>query len=735
MAKSKNKKSKKDHKGLPDNFISTAIALIIGAIALLMFIAFFGFGGALPEGILNTGKWLFGKAAYILPFVMGYVVFEIFRSEHDEAPNSLFIGAGILTILLAALFHVFADNTDIFSTTDFHSGGGLFGYLISGLVLVKFFTKTVAAIILVIATLIAAAFLLDMTVKQLLGPVFGRFKKSSVRYGSVDLSKDDKDEDSVNAKTMKAAKIFNAKDFKLREGVPVKAGLADAVIPKKTTSAESKDALTTVSDPNWKFPSLELLSAKQDQADAGDVKGNAAIIQDTLGDFGVAVEMEGANIGPRVTQYELKPSSGVRLTKITSLENNIALNLAAESIRIEAPIPGKRAVGIEVPNRKGANVMLRSILEEDAWTRAKGPLSFVIGRDIAGEPSVVDLSEMPHMLIAGATGSGKSVMINTLLTSLLYRNTPADLKLILVDPKQVELTPYNDIPHLLTPVITQPEQTLSALKWAVAEMERRYKLLADAGKRDIKGYNQAKKEEEMPYIVIVIDELADLMMVAARDVEALIVRIAQKARAVGIHLVLATQRPSVDVITGLIKANIPARIAFTVTSQVDSRTILDSVGAEKLLGKGDMLLSTPRLPKPKRIQAAFTSEDEAEKIMDSIREQRPPEYNDEVVSQPVKIGDRPGFGSPMGDSGPGDDSMYEEAVRTVIEGGKASSSLLQRRLRVGYARAARLIETMEEQGIVGPPDGSRPREVLVSSIEDVFGGGEDDQTSEDDIEF
>ena len=335
---------------------------------------------------------------------------------------------------------------------------------------------------------------------------------------------------------------------------------------------------------------------------------------------------------------------------------------------------------------------------------------------------MADLARMPHLLVAGQTGSGKSVMINDILTSLLYRNSPSDLKLILVDPKTVELTPYNDIPHLLTPVITEPEKCISALKWAVAEMERRYRTLSEQKKRNIGEYNSIKGIEGMPYIVIVIDELADLMMMAARDVEALIVRIAQKARAVGIHLILATQRPSVDVITGLIKANVPARIAFTTASQVDSRTIIDQIGAEKLLGMGDMLLSTADMPKPKRVQAAFISDGETVKVTDFIREQRAPDYNDEVVSQPVVIG-KGGVVADMGDSGGADDDMFRDAVRVVIENKKASTSLLQRRLRIGYGRAARLIEEMEEQGIIGQADGSRPREVLVSSLDQVFGGG------------
>ncbi len=373
-----------------------------------------------------------------------------------------------------------------------------------------------------------------------------------------------------------------------------------------------------------------------------------------------------------------------------------------------------------MPNVKSATVRLSSILTSTEWQKLKSPLSFAVGKDISGMPIVADLDNMPHLLVAGQTGSGKSVIINSILTSMLYRNSPADLKLILVDPKRVELTPYNDIPHLLSPVIVEPEKCISALKWAVAEMERRYRALAEEKKRNISEYNNLKKEEGMPYIVIVIDELADLMMMAARDVEALIVRIAQKARAVGIHLVVATQRPSVDVITGLIKNNIPARIAFAVPSQIDSRTIIDQMGAEKLLGQGDMLFTTAEMSKPKRVQGAFIGEEEVNKVADFIRMQRPPQYDEEVVSQPVQLNGKGGVVAGGGQDA--DDDMWKDAVQVVIDNHKASTSLLQRRLRIGYGRAARLIETMEDQGIVGPADGSRPREVLVSSADEVFGG-------------
>ena len=540
------------------------------------------------------------------------------------------------------------------------------------------------------------------------------------------------DDDDNDLAALKA----KSEGFKLNEGVPV-IHHDDQPVPQprlssfknsaqKITGSDSQAALTTMSDTDWKYPTVNLLIQKQDKADAGDVNGNAQIIHDTFANFKIEVEMEGANIGPRLTQYTLKPPSDVKLTKLTALENNLALNLAAHSIRLEAPIPGKRAVGIEVPNVKPAIVRLSSILDTSEWTDSKSPLSFAVGKDIAGKPIIADLAAMPHLLIAGQTGAGKSVMMNSILTSLLYRNSPSDLKLILVDPKQVEMGVYNEIPHLLAPVVTDPEKCISALKWAVAEMDRRLKMMSEVGKRNIDEYNSQNGGERMPYIVVVIDELADLMMMAARDVETLVVRLAQKSRAVGIHLILATQRPSVDVITGLIKANMPARIAFAVASQVDSRTIIDQIGAEKLLGKGDMLLLLSDMPKPKRVQASYIEHSEISKVNDFIRMQRPPQYDNDVISQPVQLGGGRGSMSMSGDSfgGEADDNLWRDAVQVVIDSRKASTSLLQRRLRIGYGRAARLIETMEEQGIIGAADGSRPREVLVSSVEEALGSSD-----------
>ncbi|RTK94218.1 DNA translocase FtsK [Candidatus Saccharibacteria bacterium] len=685
-------------------------AIIMIVVALFTLLGSFNTGGPLPTGLYDAAAWTFGWAAILTPFALVYFGVLKFTSEDHQIPLGKLVSMLLGLTLTASLLHVLFVERDSLGTATGGNGGAV-GELIGGIVLGAVDVVPAAIMFIVFGVL---SFFFAFGVSPLALLKLANIFQGKEAEGDTDLGE---------------LKRRASENFKLNEGVPVEHhnGASAARVSslrntaQKLAPSEDHSALTVASDPNWQLPSTALLSHKQDKADAGDVEGNARMIQETFETFGINVEMEGANIGPSVTQYTLKPPAGTKLTKITALENNISLDLAATSIRIEAPIPGKKLVGIEVPNIKPATVRMSGILESKEWTEEKAsPLAFAIGRDIAGKPIINDLARMPHLLVAGQTGSGKSVMINTILTSLLYKNSPADLKLILVDPKQVELKPYDDIPHLLTPVITEPEKCISALKWTVAEMERRYKTLSEERVRNIVEYNNKKQEEGMPYIVVVIDELADLMMMAARDVESLIVRIAQKARAVGIHLVLATQRPSVDVITGLIKANVPARIAFTTASQIDSRTIIDQMGAEKLLGKGDMLLLTASMPKPVRVQGAFIDDGETNKVTDFIREQRPPNYDNEVVSQPVQLNGRGGV---VADVDAADEPIFRQAVEVVIDAGKASTSLLQRKLRIGYGKAARMIESMEEQGIVSHADGSRPREVLVRSIDDVFGGG------------
>lgn len=479
----------------------------------------------------------------------------------------------------------------------------------------------------------------------------------------------------------------------------------------------------------WEYPPLSLLSDKPGQkADRGDIKKNAQIIESTLQSFGIQARVVEVNLGPAVTQYAIEIALGTKLSKITALANDLALALAAPTgqIRIEAPIPGRSLVGIEIPNHSLEFVTLRQMLSSPVMQKAKDKLTVAMGLDVSGQPVTANLAKMPHVLIAGTTGSGKSVMINTFITSLLFRTTPSEVKLILIDPKRVEMAGYNGIPHLLTPVIVEADKILSALKWAIGEMNRRYKIFAEAGVRNIDGYNEFSGFQAFPYIVIIIDELADLMSYAPVEVEDAICRLAQMSRAVGIHLVIATQRPSVDVITGLIKANVPSRIAFNVASVMDSRVVLDSPGAEKLLGRGDMLYIPSDQPRPTRIQGVYVSEDEVNKLVKFLKDKGLPiEYTEEVLTQPTALGGKKGAGSPDGL-----DNSFSEAVRIVCQDGKASASLLQRKLSVGYARAARILDQLEQMGIVGPGEGAKPREVQLSAAQEFLASQQQDASSQ-----
>ena len=488
---------------------------------------------------------------------------------------------------------------------------------------------------------------------------------------------------------------------------------------EKTKEVLQLEHTLTVEDENYEYPPLSLLSIGKKRAMKGGAKAltdTAAKLQRTLHSFGVSAKVENVSVGPAITRYELKPAEGVRVSKIANLADDIALNLAAETLRIEAPIPGKQAVGIEVPNKEKQAVHLREVLESDNFLNSESKLSVALGKDIAGQTVVADIAKMPHVLIAGSTGSGKSVCINTLITSIIFNAKPSEVKLVMVDPKVVELSVYNGIPHLLIPVVTDPRKAAGALAWAVQEMDNRYALFASKGVRDLSGYNKAVEKDgettKIPQMVIIIDELADLMMVAAKEVEESICRLAQKARAAGMHLVIATQRPSVDVITGLIKANVPSRIAFAVSSQVDSRTILDSAGAEKLLGKGDMLFFPAGAPKPTRVQGAFVSDSEVEKIVDFVKSNGTANYSEDILES---IENNNKTDKELAEAAEDDDTdpLLMEAIDLVVESGTASTSFIQRKLKVGYARAGRIIDQMEERGVISGYQGSKPRQVLM----------------------
>ena len=545
----------------------------------------------------------------------------------------------------------------------------------------------------------------------------------------------DQDEDDIGDKTIKIVGFNKAEDeyLEILEGTQnmpeldtikelqsFKTGVVEDVKeqPIKTSKTFNSDMEKTqdinltsnMSYENYKMPSFNLLNKIDKKSDDGGRKKvlkNASLLEKTLSDFGVEAKVNQVTVGPTITRYEIQPSPGVKVSKIVNLTDDIALSLAAKSIRMEAPIPGKSAIGIEVPNENAQMVGVREVLESEEFRNFESPLAMALGKDIAGKTVIADIGKMPHMLIAGSTGSGKSVCVNTLISSILYKAKPDEVKLLLIDPKVVELANYNGIPHLLIPVVTDPKKAANALNWAVTEMNRRYKLFAGAQVKDITSYNQ-KAEEKLPKIVIIIDELADLMMVSSNDVEDYICRLAQMARAAGMHLIVATQRPSVDVITGVIKANIPSRIAFAVSSQTDSRTILDMGGAEKLLGKGDMLFYPLGAAKPVRLQGAFISEGESERVIDFVKSQvsgNEVKYEEDIMETISKANIA---------KSSDEDELLSEAIEFIVESGQGSSSMLQRKFKIGFNRAARLIDSMEERGIVGPSEGSKPRKVLIS---------------------
>lgn len=690
--------------------IGIVVMLLLAVLSMLSLLDVAGSVGELIKDLLIT---LFGWGRVIIPFWFALVAYALLMPDSFAWRISNSIGLLLGVLGYSGLLHLFVDFNDATDAVKFGEGGGYAGLALS-YPLQQLFGAWAAGAILVAILLIGLLLIFRTSLESLssFGGFFTMIKEkfyalSDWIFGSDEDEEEEDDEEyeeyEDEAEEEEGDAKFASKEVRAGESK----GGEQAALPIEQKKPKLRMRLST-----------DLLETNTSKPKSGDIESNKEKIRSTLDNFGISVDMGDVNVGPTVTQYTLKPHEGVKLSQILTLQNDLALALAAHPIRIEAPIPGKSLVGVEVPNVSISTVRMREILESKTFKKRKSNLSVTLGRDVAGHEMIVALETMPHLLIAGATGSGKSVAINSLIMSLLYQNAPEDLRLILVDPKRVEMTPYNDIPYLLTPVITDVKKTINALKWATSEMERRYELLSHAGKRNIASYNASKKNH-MPYIVIIIDELADLMAVSSQEVEAAITRLAQMARAVGIHLVVATQRPSVDVITGLIKANITSRIAFTVASVVDSRTILDSSGAEKLLGRGDMLFVSAEHTKPKRIQGVFVSDDEISGVTDFLREQGTPEFDESVTENKKRGGD----GSTV--STEDEDPLLEDAKEVVVEAGKASASFLQRRLRIGYSRAARLLDILEDQGIIGPPDGSRPREVLIT--QDIL---EKEQTAE-----
>jgi len=720
----KRKKRKNSHRGRnsqrrskPKTVILTAktkrriFSLVLGLIGVAIIFSFFqkaGIAGLYLAKFLNL---IFGHLYFLLPLIFLFASFIVFSAEIEHSLKGVLLGFFLILIGMAGLLSNLSENKDLMVER-----GGWIGYFLA-LSFSKFFGRPLSSVIFA-GFLLAGFIILRQFFKQ------ESFLTEREESGEAEKEKLGRKED------FKIEKVF------LKERLPnLKINHLDSKKEKekKETLSPSDSFQRKIFEQQkeigFRLPPPDLLENDREKPTSGDIRVNSAIIKRTLENFGIPVEMAEVYVGPTVTQYTLKPAEGIRLSKITALSNDLSLALAAHPIRIEAPIPGKSLVGIEVPNPRRALIRLRPLIENQEFQNNPSLLKIVLGRNVAGKPVYADLSIMPHLLVAGATGTGKTMFLNVLLISLLYRNSPETLRLILVDPKRVEFSVYEGIPHLLSPIIYDPQKTINALNWLIKEMERRFSILSAERARDLGVYNSMmikKKKPIMPYIVLVIDELADLMSARGRDLEAAIVRLAQMARAVGIHLVLATQRPSVEVITGLIKANITSRIAFQVASQVDSRTILDMAGAEKLLGRGDMLFLSPEATKPKRIQGVYLSEKEIKKVISFVKE----EYKkllaeeergmkEDLLEKGLKEElERKEKESVLFEE---EDPLFEEAKRVVIEAGKASASLLQRRLRVGYARAARLIDMLEERGIVGPADGAKPRDVLIGREEEKGG--------------
>lgn len=685
--------------------------VVLFALAVLSLMGFAGLAGSF--GVLWTRllALLFGQIAYAVPLVL--LVIGVlagwpgaFYAETSNLGKRLAVGAVLILVSIVSGFHMLAtrlQGVEGFAAASAGQGAGLVGAAVAVPLhtIFGFWAGLVIVLVLFVVGLLIASNVPFIFRKRNGGDAPVVVPANPIKINGPE-------EAGFAPSTVSEVKVPARPIERRQPPVQDRSGAAPEMV-------QLPDAVVIEERKDWKLPPFDLLDDHKAEVDSGNIESNVAMIQQTLADFNIEVEMGEVNVGPTVTQYTLRPATGVKLAQIAGLKSDLALALAAQSIRMELPIPGKPLVGIEVPNRTSRIVSLREVLQTTDFINHKSRLAFALGRDVAGKAQVTDLAKMPHLLIAGATGKGKSVALNSLIVSLLYRNTPQDVKLIMVDPKRVEMSVYNGIPHLLTPPITEAEKAVNALKWAVSEMDRRYRLLAESKHRNIIEYNAAAPLP-LSYIVIVVDELADLMAVAQADIEAAIVRLAQMARAVGIHLVLATQSPRTDIITGLIKANITSRVAFAVGSQIESRIILDMSGAESLLGNGDMLFISSEFNKPHRIQGAFVGDKETHRVVDFFKSQAGAViYNDEVTERPKHALNIPGFES--GADGDGDD-LLEEAKAEVMRAGKASASFLQRRLKVGYARAARLLDLLEEQGVIGPGEGAKPREVYGAAPRD-----------------
>lgn len=704
--------------------------VILFCFGILILLSIFGLAGALGTIVDGGVSQVFGWDKLVVPFFLFAWGYSLARPDQFPLNASNFIGFILFFIGLNGLVHAvtFPDLALPVQDIALRSAGGKLGALLANPMMsllgfagavTLFAACFIASILLTFNTSIVTIAKFFRAIWRAIAFVFSGIASIFVRLrerreqAAADRANRLAQEVKEEVEEEEGDEVEEEEEVSSKP-VSIPASPASVHSPSLAQAPLPIPAKVRHRRPKIQVP-LDLLQRRDDRPTSGDIEFNREVIRKTLHQFGINVEMGEVSVGPTVTQFTFKPAEGVKLTRVTALHNDLALALAAHPIRIEAPIPGKSLVGVEVPNKSVALVGLREMLESRAYQEKarRFAIPFALGKDVSGYPSLVDVSRMPHMLVAGATGSGKSVCLNILITSLIYNHGPDDLKFILVDPKRVEFPVYNGIPHLIAPVITKTEDTVNALKWTIREMDRRFDLLASVGARDIFAFNERSKDR-LPYLVFIVDELADLMVTSGAEVEGPIVRIAQLARAVGIHLILATQRPSVDVLTGLIKANVPARVAFSVASSTDSRTILDQVGADKLLGRGDMLYQTAEMSAPKRVQCAFVSDDEIRRVVEFLKSSYgPPDYEVGVTESQRS---NTIFGGGGGSNGNDSDPMLEAAMDEIVRAGKASASLLQRRLKVGYARAARLLDLLEQAGMIGPGDGAKPREILQTSF-------------------
>ena len=730
-AKTKQKKSNVD--------IEVVILIVI---SIILAILIFSNSGYIGKNLSPFLGGLFGWIKFVMPFgTFAIAIYVACDNDKEFITKKLIKYLAFIVCLstIIAIYQIPMEQNKI--TTGFEDmvkvsfvkgktnvGGGASG-MVFAYPLVNLIGKTASVILFIGIAVVISIFIFGIRPAEIIKNYLENRKEQKelrkeqyVQEEKVRKSKKEEKQEQLK-KNEKIPEIMEDQ-IKIKMGSEKTPEDPNSLFKKQETEEvdKSKQVLTlehtlTTQDENYEFPPISFLKPGKGGTKSSKkaVTDMANKLQKTLYSFGVSAKVEHASVGPTITRYELKPAEGVRVSKIANLAEDIALNLAAETIRIEAPIPGKQAVGIEIPNTEKETVMLRDIIDSDEFYKAKSKVSFALGKDSSGEIVVTDIAKMPHVLIAGSTGSGKSVCINTLITSIIYKAKPSEVKLLMVDPKVVELSVYNGIPHLLIPVVTDPKKAAGALSWAVQEMVNRYNLFAQKKVRNIEGYNEAVEKEgedgKLPQIVIIIDELADLMMVAKNDVEDAICRLAQMARAAGMHLVIATQRPSVDVITGIIKANIASRISFAVTSQVDSRTILDSAGAEKLLGKGDMLFFPTGVLKPIRMQGAYISDGEIEKIINFLKQNGGPSYSEDIIE---KIEKSNSTDKELDEDDDDTDPFLMDAIDAVVDIGQASASFIQRRFKVGYARAGRIIDQMEARGIISGYEGSKPRQVLIS---------------------